>query len=346
MKRLALVLLALTFAGCFKYPTPPPRVRCPNWQADPKISRMEPAARLQQIDQCGGMYWDLRKNQGSSPIRERNYVLESWLYLNLGLDYEAKGDGGGAARAYWSSLAVIGSDNIASRAERERIKRSAFEGLARISDAQGQPEYSALLRMAVALETTYIEGAQGRAEHAAFDAERTRIRKAGQKAKRAHAFAIAGQVVQATAVAVEQGTGRMDAGSAANANQAIAEQSATTEKAYSEALSHISRNQGRLDEASREDASGVETGTLFTGNLALVFLVSARDPNEYLKVVQAAAEKRGWTDLAQGSIDLQASTAVISDADLKAIGAKFDEVELQVVKKERLRRIPRAGTTP
>lgn len=347
MKRLLVLLAAVMLAGCFKYPPPPPSVHCPDWQADPYARRMDPALRLREIDRCGGLYWDLRKTQGPSEIPARRYVLESWMYLSLGLDYEAKGDRGAAARAWWASLSVVGSDNIASRAERERMKRAAFEGLARVSKVEGQTDYSALLTMAAALETTYVDGAQGRAEHAAFDAERTRIRRAALKAKRAHAFAIAGQVAQAAAVAVEQGTGRTDAVGAMKANQSIADSSAATEKIFGETMTRINRAQGLLNTASQEDASGVETGKLFSGNLAVALMVSARDPNEYLKVIHDTAATRGWAGLAQQSADLQASAETLTDADLKALAGSFDELELSVVKKERLRRTPRpAGATP
>jgi hypothetical protein len=108
----------------------------------------------------------------------------AWAYISLGKDFVTKGDLGGATRAYWAALELV-SRTIASRPDRERIVRAAYEGLESVAGARGQKKWGKLMRFCSHLAGAYLDSPQVEEDNAAFYTQINTIKTAQQDMEKA-----------------------------------------------------------------------------------------------------------------------------------------------------------------
>lgn len=339
------LLAAGTMSACYKYPRASPALRCPNWKdvADPV--RFAPSKRLVVIDRCSGVYRTVRRPRNVDEDA-RSYVLDSWLYLSLGRDYEALPAGGAAAaRAYLTSISLNGLEQTAStgtgkvelisRLEREKLKRQAFEGLARIAAGRKQPEYAQLMKVCGLLGGVYEQSAEGKADHLELATARAEIAEAERKARNARRRSIAAAVVVAAASAAQAQQGLISETELNSRVQKISDKDNATRKAYQEVLAKARTIRATISTATLEDVTVLDGGRALSGEHALSLLAGSREPASYLKVIANEAAANKWDEVAEIAGHLAASTP--TDEDLGSLADALDRLEVSIIKRERLR---------
>jgi hypothetical protein len=227
----------------------------------------------------------------------------AWTYISLGEDYVETKDWGGASRAYWAALELV-SRTVASRPDRERVIRSAFEGLEKVAEARGQQKWAKLMKFSARLADTYLNSRQAAAENAEFYQQMQTIKEAQKGVEKAHQDAKSQlwnglvSVVQAglqAANAAQYGdssstmdyatkgiTQLVDTGT--KYNQAIEAINALNKK-FSEKYEH-------LRAAVADDVEAIEAGNSFVANGVLFYLDNAADPAPYIKLINSFAKNK------------------------------------------------------
>lgn len=343
------VILAalLASASCYKYPRASTPLRCPNWKDAADSTRLTPARRLAIIDRCSGIYRTVRRPRNVDEDA-RSYVLDSWLYLSLARDYEATpGGDAAAARAYLTSISLNGLEQtqavradrveLISRLEREKLKREAFEGLARIAANRKQTDYSKLLSMCGRLSKAFEDSAEGKADHQQLADARKRIADAERKARNARRRNIAAAVVVVAASAAQNQQGLISQTELNSRVQKISDQENASRKAYEEVVAKARITRTSISTAALEDVSVLDGVRTLSGDHALAMLAGSREHATYLNVILADATANGWTDVAQLAQRLATTPTPPSDADLGALADALDRAEIAIIKRERNR---------
>lgn len=159
--------------------------------ADPSdADRREPAEReadfskrYRSLEYCN--MWDA--NLICNPLIYPQAVQQGsgWEYVQLARDYGAKGDDGGAARAYWSALTLSGR-MVVSRPEKERLRRIAYKGLAGVAQRRSQDCWKNLMLFNAQLADTYLAADQAARDDRTFHGEVDRQRQDLLAASQAH----------------------------------------------------------------------------------------------------------------------------------------------------------------
>jgi hypothetical protein len=296
----------------------------------PDQARKPPTKRLGEFEEnyrtfeyCAG----LRSNAGCSPLIYPRAVQQGagWDYVFLGRDFVSAGDPGGAARAYWSAL-VLSGRSVASRAEKEKLRRAAFLGLRDIARARPQRRWGEMMSLCARLAETYLTTDQAANDDRAFYAEMDQHRSAllaGESARRAASTQYA--------VAMMGAMGSLNAGMSATAvgntqlgNQQMMQgmgtllQASADHDLASAQLRDIQSRQAGAAIAFRgivaEDVPEIEAGKSFLAETTMFYLLSAQDAEPYLRVLREFAPGKPGVESAFSSEACQASSSPLKNA--------------------------------
>jgi hypothetical protein len=232
-----------------------------------------------------------------------------WKYVLIGEDFRAQKNLGGAARAYWSALTLVGTRTIASRPEKERIRLKAYEGLEAIAKARGQYQWATLHWLCSHLADSYLGTDQSRADEDTFYAQMDRARKAQISTEEAREAL----EHQAMMNALAAGLGQLNVANAqlsGNTSQALSlqignignavEMGARQEAGYQALAAAVEQNSNAFASFKTmvaDEVTDIQAGNSFAGREVTFYLAAARDSKPYLKVLRDYAKMTGNTSL-------------------------------------------------
>lgn len=364
MKRLVSLALSFTMlAGCMAQQKPVTELLPKQAQYDSDaLEQQDPSARYADFErqyregEYQDPYWPLAaKYEGIGQLVMPPSVRPeaAWAYISLGKDFVTKGDLSGAARAYWAALELV-SRTIASRPDRERIVRAAFEGLEGVADARGQKRWGKLMRFCSHLAETYLESPQAEEDNAAFYTQINTIRTAQQEMEKARSEANS-QLVQGLVMTAVAGLGA--AGAAMNDN-ALAFQDYTTTgitqlvdstSNYDQAAAMIKELIDKSAEQYKElriavasDVEEVDAAHSFVANEFLFYVKNTKTPGPYLQLLGRFARNKPQLKKALAA-DEDASNRKITSEFLVKVRDELVVIEKFVAQYERRGKVPQDG---
>lgn len=362
MNRCAIVIMSLALLGVAGCALPPRQVgiggalpeRGVNYRAETSQSALGDPWALS--DRFEADYRDNALNfskmsRGLDVLRypTTTHPNASWMYIQIGEQFAAEQHWSAAARAYWAALG-LSSRMRSSRADRERLRAAAFEGLAGLAKQRGQTRWSELLSLCADLARTYLNSPQSQEQEDAFFLQLAKLREAEQRAERAAARARHAQEMRAVSLAMQSQfnslnaqMGVQDLQTTNQNNQALLRDSmqlrsdrAELAQALAAAHEELGEGAGKLADISASDLSEIEAGKAFVGQQVLLYLAAASQKRAYLAVLQKFAADK--PDLA----------AVIEDfinepnarSTLRQIGEEVQHWEVYVATFERRGALP------
>jgi len=224
-------------------------------------------------------------------------------HISLGKDFMTKGDLGGAARSYWAALELV-SRTIASRPDRERIIRAAYEGLEAIAEARGQRKWGKLMRFCSHLAGTYLDSSQAREDNANFYAQMNILKTAEQEMEQAQSEANS-QLMQGLLLGAFAGVGAAGAfmnGASSQFGNYVGQgvmQLSESKINYDQAVATITDLAGKTNEqyrmirfAAATDVEEITAANSFVGNEFLFYVKNAKDPRPYLQLLDRFAANK------------------------------------------------------
>lgn len=354
MKRLALIAAA-ALCGCGAFREP--------WSGDPRLPggdvlygldpRGDPWARLDRAEQ---RYRDVAGNfVGHTGLDALRYpvttkVGAAWQYVEAGRDFAARGEHGAAARAHWAAL-TLARRTFASRPDRERVRRAAYEGLAASARAREQPRWAALLGLCADLARVYLGSPEAGAHREAFEEELARLQEAEDRARAAQRAASAALFSAQMKSAIDSANAQIATASiadpaerlraqgmiglsAAQASVKLGLETAEASSAFGAALASIGRGAGEFKAVAAEDVAEVQAGQSFAAVEVAFYLAGAKPVAPYLERLRSYAKEepgvRAAID-AYGDLKKQDDPA----AALAALVSAVKDVELEIAKCER-----------
>jgi hypothetical protein len=299
------ILVVLALAGCFQSFAPRPRrtssplpsrnddytqARKRSAVADDRGFDLEFRANIRN-------YGDLEGVNGVDQLRypESNHADAAQAYVQLGDRAASVKRWGEAGQAYWAALGLT-SRTVASRRQREQIRRAAYTGLAKVAVANQKPEWASLLGLCAGLADTYLGSPIAETHHDEFYTTLEGQTRAQRRAEEAEARARRGLLLQQIAAGVSVAA-TVTAGATGSISQAevnaraaqIGQQVAATneqarevEQAMNEAMGAISASVGQLREVSARDVPDIQAGRSFVARQVGWYLLAAADPLPYL----------------------------------------------------------------
>lgn len=224
----------------------------------------------------------------------------AWTYISLGDDYLEAKDLGGAARAYWAALELVGK-TVASRPDRERIVRVAFEGLEKVAEARGQQKWAKLMKFSSRLADTYLNSPQATKENEEFYELMKTIQDTQQGMEEEQQQAKS-QMLSGLLMAATSGLAAANASSfATTAGLATigATQVVDAGVKYKEAMEKITALNNKFNEkyaqfrmTVADDVESIEAGNSFVANATLFYLENATDPKPYISLMHSFAANK------------------------------------------------------
>jgi hypothetical protein len=276
----------------------------------------------------------------------------AWAYISLGKDFRTNGDLGGAAVSYWAALELV-TQTVASRPDRERVMRAAFEGLEAVAEARGQKKWGKLMRFCAHLAQTYLDSPQAQADNARFYAHMETIKTAEQEIELARAQANS-QLMNGLLNAAVAGVGVAGAMMAHNsfAVQQYTEQGVSTFMEAKTNYNNVTAAIKELAEKSNEqykalrlavasDVEAEEIGALrsFLAAEVLFYIDNATAPGPYLQLLSRFARNKprlnalltSYGDLSKTSLTPEMQTKVLEE---------LEEIQKFVIQYERRGKVP------
>lgn len=325
------------------------------------LERKEPVARYADFERqyregvYQDPYWPLEaKYEGLGQLIMPPSVRPeaAWGYVSLGKDSAAKGDYGSAARAYWAALELV-SRTIASRPDRERIVRAAYEGLEEVAKARGQRKWERLMRFCSRLADTYLASSQAETDNTAFYTQMDTIKKAQLEveAKESEAnsqywqgMLLAASAGLSAASAAYTGNSYL-AGRHAGTGLGQAMESKANYQEVADKIKAITEKQNvqyrMLRVAVTNDAEEITAGNSFVANEFLFYLENAQSPEPYLTLLKAFARNKPQLLNVLTSSSAEGAPRVTPEFKTK-VQAELVQIEKFVARYERRGKVPPA----
>jgi hypothetical protein len=254
----------------------------------------------------------------------------AWEYVFLARDYRVRSDTGGAIRGYWAALTITGT-TVASRADRERVRRVAYAGLGELAANRLQPMWAEMLFLCSSLSGTYLSSPQARVEHERFYSQVARVRAMQRDIEdkqnsnsRQGIIAVLGALATTatkgdTATANRRVTEHFRADSALHANLAPI-------------VAVLADDASKFREMVSREVGTVEGGQSFLATEVAAALTTAEDKQPYLSVL--ARFVAGKPALREALAGYSASPDSVSLSNLVHL---FQQYEIHVAATERSR---------
>jgi hypothetical protein len=217
------------------------------------------------------------------------------LYVRAADDFLAQDRLGEASRAYWAAISVT-KLALASRPDREAIRRQAYDGLARCAAVRQQREWQSVLIACSTLASTYLSTPDAGRDRETFEHARASINKALQVAAKERSSRMSAEAALSRKQLAVVATGAFESTTNAEAwsqNLAVAqdlraqrEALSGTEGTTGSYLATIRRADAELRDITAEDVSGSDEGGSVLAADAVVYIANATDPVPYLDAIR------------------------------------------------------------
>lgn len=325
------------------------------YESKPELATtvVDPWRRLKHFEHCREEAHNYKPVGGMSGMYHPNVkaLRTSEAYLRIGRDFESSEDRGAAARAYWAALALAWQAR-AARADRERVRQAAFEGLARLAKSRGQTNWAGLLTVCADLVSAYLKAPAADAEKREFLAAYRQLKSAEDAAYRAKKAAesaarkqtgcaifgalasIGGAVASGRQISRTQEAAIL--GSVKATLDRVSAQENKANAAFTAVLGKIDSAVRQLSTATADDVPEVRAGKSFFAEQVIFYLAAASDPAPYLEVLRRAARANEWQELEAIVLPLK-GLPKLPDAALTGLRDALKSIEINAVLVERAR---------
>jgi hypothetical protein len=306
----------------------------PHVAADP--GRLDPEARLASIEseiRLRGAFAHLYTDEdfGSTGVGMYAHPAATrpeaaWRYVWLARDFEAQGDDGAAAHAFWGAL-VITNTTFASKPDRSRIRRAAYEGLRSSASRRGQWDRAALFELCVVMYDTYLASSTARAADSAFAGVMRAMHAMEATADGAlgtsRRAGIASAGMELLGIFADPNNTANNYASAARSNQLVAEQNALVTVLNSTRDKRLQSLDEFVHRTKREMSTVTPSGMFASQEVAdLIQGMSVAELAPYLKSLSHVAAR--WPRVAQA---LQVHGVAPTSESLSALETNIAAVE-------------------
>ncbi|MBI5215705.1 MAG: hypothetical protein HY960_08125 [Ignavibacteriae bacterium] len=245
----------------------------------------------------------------------------AWNYVFLGWDFLKVNDIGGAARAFWAGLKLVGTTN-ASRTERERIRYYCYQGLGEVAEGKKQHRYRALLLLCSDLINVYLHDPQSYSDSIKFVQEMAKFKSVqisienAEDEKNKQGLLNMLNVLSSVYASDAQLKNALVTGD----SKAAAEQLVSTFKTTSEANEQEKESRMKLNEMveklntinTKEISSVVESEVISNESdlffvskeiIAFLAITDSAKKNNYLNIIHSFAEKNSELDIVLNKFD-------------------------------------------